>query len=333
MNPDDLDALMRRALRCEPAAEQTARLEQFWRRQSRAARRRDAIWRGAAVAATLMAAVAAGLLGVRLVHRDTERPEVAVVPAPAIGGSSPPAKIATAGQLGGREPTPHEALMFALQTQVAVSPERAFARRFARAASDEERREAIMELGRRGDEAALAVLLKTARREELRNDALDAIEQIVGLERLAEVASLTAHADVRRALAARLLTAASPRAFRRYLALAGQPATRGAALAAAESAERLPIGGLVAALDDNDQTLRLAAAVVLGSVHDPAVSEALIARVTSTARPPIEAWVALLACRGENVSQFLVHAARQPRLLGQVNSAYAYRARMVPSSL
>ncbi len=66
--------------------------------------------------------------------------------------------------------------------------------------------------------------------------------------------------------------------------------------------------------------------MVLGHVNGPAVSEALIARVSQAGRAPVEAWVALLACRGEAADRFLAAAQQQPHTLGQVNNARMYWA-------
>jgi hypothetical protein len=106
--------------------------------------------------------------------------------------------------------------------------------------------------------------------------------------------------------------------------------TRGEALAAARATADLPIDSLVPLMDAANSSVRLAAARVLGHVNGPQVSRALIARVTQSDRAPVEAWMALLVCRGPAVDQFLGQAMHQPRLLAQVNNARAYWARMTP---
>ena len=77
--------------------------------------------------------------------------------------------------------------------------------------------------------------------------------------------------------------------------------------------------------------MRIAAALVLGHVNGPEVTNSLIALVTQeAASSPTEAWIALLACRGEQAEEFFAYATRHPQLLGQVNRARVWWARMIP---
>ena len=69
---------------------------------------------------------------------------------------------------------------------------------------------------------------------------------------------------------------------------------------------------------------------MLGHVNGPAVSTALIARVSQPERRRSRPGSPCLACRGDAVDQFLAQAARRPQMLGQVNNARAYWARMMP---
>jgi hypothetical protein len=332
MTPEDLDNQLRAALGVETSPEQLARLERFWHAQSRAERRRRTLQ----VVAMLVAATVA--------WQSTRRAEQPVAPRPQELATADPAPVAprpepiveneqtlAAAHTSGREPTEYERLVFAIRTRRPIDRERNQRVRTDGGTAREEDRQLIAELAYRREASALPELLRFARHPDLRADALAAVERIVGVDRLTDVAAQSRDPVVRTALYERLLTANSFVAIPNYLALVASPGTRAEALSAARTTgERLPLEPLLRELDSSDKTTRLAAAMVLGDVNGPAVSAALIARVSATDRAPVEAWVALLACRGPAVDQFLAAARRQPRMLGQVNNARALWARMVP---
>jgi hypothetical protein len=173
-------------------------------------------------------------------------------------------------------------------------------------------------------------LLRLSRREAFRDEALATIQRIVGVERLADVVGQTTDRRVRAALYRRLLTANCGPALRAYLSLVHNDATRGEALAVADAAEQPLRDALLALLEDEDKAVRTSAALVLGHVNGPEVTKSLIALVMQKPPNPAEAWIALLACRGERAEEFLAYATRQPQLLGQVNRARMRWARMIP---
>jgi HEAT repeat protein len=82
-------------------------------------------------------------------------------------------------------------------------------------------------------------------------------------------------------------------------------------------------------LEDDDQAVRFAAALVLGRVNGPVVTRALVERVTENPSGATEAWIALVACRGELADEFLAFASREPRFLGHVNGARVRWARII----
>ena len=100
-------------------------------------------------------------------------------------------------------------------------------------------------------------------------------------------------------------------------------------LSVAETLNQPTIRALLTRLDSEDQVTRLAAALVLGQANGPAVSQALITFVAEHPTEHTEAWIALLACRGPQVDQFLAYAAYRPKLLGPMNRARVYWARLV----
>lgn len=192
------------------------------------------------------------------------------------------------------------------------------------------RRAVVQLLAACGSARSAPALLQAARRDELRSDALAALEQVLGLDALAQAVPLTPDRKIRAALLDRLLTADSPAALRGYLQVATNRALRSDALAAAMACRAFPVEPLLAALEDDGKSIRLAAAIVLGHVDGPQVAERLIAIASRRERPPIEAWVALLACRDASADRFLSQASQQPRWLGQVNNARTYWARFIP---
>jgi hypothetical protein len=327
MTPDEFDKQIRAALSVEASTDQMARLERFWFMRSRAERRRRMV-RVAALAATLLVATTTWLITSRMASRTeqpaTPRQEDLATATDVIESPTTDAPVA------GRAPTDYERLLFAARTSQPTDPQQALLARLNRATDDGEKRQVAKLLGERGAWDAVPALLRLAEQSAVRDDALAAVERIVGVDRLAEAATQSRHAAVRAALYERLLASESEAALGGYLALVANPASRNEALAAARQAEKLPLESLLHALEVGDQSVRMSAALVLGDVDGPAVSEALIARVSQSARAPIEAWVALLGCRGAAVELFFAQAAREPRMLGQVNNARALWARMIP---
>jgi hypothetical protein len=182
-----------------------------------------------------------------------------------------------------------------------------------------------------GSHRSVPALLNLGRRDALREESLAAIEQIVGTAGLAQAVRLSNDPQSRRMLIARLLSADEEEASAAvggYLSLVQDVATRGEALAVADTAPRLPLEALLTALQSEEKPIRLSAALVLGHVNGPVVTRQLVDIVTAERPAPTEAWIALLVCRGELAQEFLSYATRSPQLLGHVNNARAEWARM-----
>ena len=384
MNPNDLDQQIRAALRVEPSSQQLARLECFWRQQSRAERRRRRVRGAAALAATVFVAV-----GVSLWFWRKEAPHqpleangsprgVPTAPAPnhaaafehaeaSEHAAAAPARREERSLSAGRPPTTYERFLFAVHTHKPVGTERASlvatvdeviehltrdpdadAEQLAKSSGLVERdaeRLLLRQLLRSGDDRKHAVLqllavcgtprstpqlLRLSRREAFRDEALAAVERIVGIERLAEVVGQASDRRVRAALICRLLTAESEAALHGYLSLVRHEAMRGEALAVAEDVAQPVLAALLGLLDDEDEAVRISAAVVLGHVNGPEVTNLLISRVTEEPSDSTETWIALLACRGEQAEEFFAYAGCQPRLLVHVNRARVWWARTIP---
>src|SRR5438477_13964 len=82
-------------------------------------------------------------------------------------------------------------------------------------------------------------------------------------------AASTGGSDDLRARMLRLLSSDSPAAIRGYLSLVRNDATRFAAFAAAKDSRNFPTEAFIALLDDKDESVRIAAALVLGHVNGP----------------------------------------------------------------
>lgn len=268
-------------------------------------------------------------------------------------------------QLAGRAPTAYEHFMFAVRTSAQVptasqaatidvtidrlardpaskaeqvldeqgvkrsNAERLLLRQLPRSANAEQ--VAILRLlAICGTPRSVPALLRLARNDTVQEDVLATIEQIVGIERVACIAGDTADIKVRIALIRRLLATGSEPALLGYLSLVRDDATRFDALVVAGDAADLPIAALLNLLDHKDPGVRLSAAIVLGHVNGPEVTQLLIARVTERPSDSTEAWMALLACHGEMAEEFLAYAMQRPQLLGHFNGARVRWAQMIP---
>ena len=207
--------------------------------------------------------------------------------------------------------------------------ERLLLRRLLRS-NDDQRHAVLRLLAACGTPQSTPHLLELSRREAFRDEALATLERIVGVERLADIVGQATDRRVRTALLKRLLTADCEPALRGYLSLIHDDAICGEALAVADAAAQPLLGQLLTLLDDEDDSVRISAALVLGHMNGPEVTNSLIARVTQEPPSPTEAWIALLACRGVQAEEFFAYATRQPQLLGQVNLARVWWARMTP---
>lgn len=207
--------------------------------------------------------------------------------------------------------------------------ERLLLRRMPRS-SDDELHAIVQLLAVCGTPRSTPYLLRLSRREAFRDETLATLQRIVGLERLADFVGQTTDQRVRAALLHRLLIADSDAALRGFLRWVNDGALRAEALAAAEAADESLFPTLLGLLRDEDKAVRISAALVLGHVNGPEVTRSLIDMVTREPSGPTEAWIALLACRGEQADQFFAYATRHPLLLGHVNRARVRWTSMIP---
>jgi hypothetical protein len=296
---DELDRVIREALRLDTDTRCLARLEQYWVVQSR-----RQLWRRRALFVLPAAAAAAILVALLMVTKDGEshkRTAEADRNSAPVQEDAAPLEAMMAdnretddhSHSAGREPTEYERFVF---------------------------------IARTGNPTASTSLPNKIEKPNRRRDAkpeeiVATIERTAGLEGLVKTAGRTTEPKLRLAIMLRLLKFDSEAVLLGYLSLVRDEATRPLALAAAESAPELPIAELLTRLDHDEKWVRLAAAMVLGHVNGPEVTQSLIARVTEKPSEATEAWLALMACRGAMAEEFLAYASRRPQLLGHLNNA------------
>ncbi|QDU89183.1 hypothetical protein Pla175_25700 [Pirellulimonas nuda] len=290
----DIDRLVREALDvpCDPQA--LRRLEAYWATQKGAAARSVRVRTSRRLAVAAAICVAFGLWQLsrspappadadrNLAHRS---PQIEPLePAP-----TPPASQREADRTppAGRAPTPFERVAFASMSRRAsqATPRDAapVSERVAQAllAPTPPDRPALLSIGAAGEVSA---------------------------------------ALLERAIVDQTVVDRADRALEAYLALVTDPRSRTAALAALRP-KRAPTDALFRMLDHRQKKTRRAAALCLGAVNGPETTRRLIAIVTQRSPDHTEAWLALVACRGDLAGQFCDLAAHHPRLLGHYNAA------------
>jgi hypothetical protein len=181
-----------------------------------------------------------------------------------------------------------------------------------------------------GSRRSVPALLRVAEHEVAPTGALAAIEQIVGIDGLAQAVGGSKDPTVRSDLMLRLLRSGSQEGLIGFLSLVHNDSTRAEALAVAKSMPEVPIPELITLLDHEDEQVRLAAAITVGYVNGPKTTQLLISRVTEQPAKSPEAWIALMSCRGDMARDFLAYATRRPQLLGYYNNARVHWAQMIP---
>jgi hypothetical protein len=181
-----------------------------------------------------------------------------------------------------------------------------------------------------GSRRSVPALLRLAESEVVPTSALASIEQIVGINGLAQIVARSKDPGVRADLMIRLLRCGSQDGLIGLLSLVSNDSVRAEALSVAKGAPNVPIAELITLLDHADEQVRIAAAMTLGYVNGPKTTELLISRVTEQPANSPEAWIALMSCRGEMARDFLAYATRRPQLLGYYNNARVHWAQMIP---
>jgi hypothetical protein len=371
-NRDELDRQIRAALETDVSSQQVARLESFWHRESRAKRRRRRLAVASVLAASILVSVTASLIWHSpLASRDpvairpalpmTDRPPVSEPPviAPSPDEELPRTTV--------RPPTAYERFVFVARSakttgrpsgativasvleQLALEPaadvdelvrtsglsksamERLLLRRLARA-SHEEILACLRCLAICGSTRSSSPLLRLARQAEFRDETLTTLERIVGVAGLPELACRSSDLQVRTSIYRWLLTRGDDASLSVYLTLIHDSVLRAEAIAVADDVSGPLLTKLLNRLDDEDEDVRLTAALVLGHANGPTVTRELIRRVTDPERRvgSREAWIALLACRDAQAEAFFAFASQQPKLLGSFNRAHMWWSMRIP---
>jgi hypothetical protein len=171
-----------------------------------------------------------------------------------------------------------------------------------------------------GSPRSVPALLTLAQTPETHAAAIRALTLLADENTLAALARAEREPSLQTQLIGQLLSRNSREAVALYLDLFAAPQLRGAALVALDDHTSPPIELLFAALNNGDSSQRLSAAVLLGRIDGPQVTERLVAQVFRHINRQ-EAFVALLASSGQEARQFIDAAHRDQTLFAAVNSA------------
>lgn len=180
-----------------------------------------------------------------------------------------------------------------------------------------------------GSNRAVPALLRLARSEELREPCFQSILDIGGGVSMHQIVSQCGYPEVRRELCRRLLKVETDSGLEYFLQLCNKPSTRGEALDVLKAMPNPPVERLLEMLDHETNSVRLHACLALGFLNGPAVTQALIDRIVDNPSESDEAWIALIACRGELAEEFKAFASYRPDLLGHFNNARVRWARLI----
>ena len=282
---ESLDVRIRESLSLESDALSLARLERHWRVESQRHTRRRLARRAIPLAA---AALLAGIFF--LIPQADQREEISVIE-PVLEPSIP--NHSTDNLSAGRPPTAYERILFAAATRIQEPP---------------------AQLPPALPSPAIA---REATVDRLTDELVANVQSVGGIELVRQ----TLDEETRYSLMQRLLTAKSRSALVAYLSIVHDKTLRAEALVAGAEMKELPVEGFIELLGHDNESVRLAAAMVLGRMNRCEMTTALIDRVQQQPSDSTEAWFALFACRCEAADTFLVHATQSPKLLGQLNHA------------
>lgn len=174
-------------------------------------------------------------------------------------------------------------------------------------------------LSRIGTPRSLPVLVELAGDRATHSAAMLGLARMAGDDELARLASMERDSDLRRQLFAMLASRATPRALAHYLSLIDQQATRDEALRALADVASPPVEPLFRYLESPRQRVRLAAALALSRLPDPAVVGRLCASVRGIGRR--EALIALLLSPSDQAAGCLDEARQNLYLVASVHAA------------
>jgi HEAT repeat protein len=186
--------------------------------------------------------------------------------------------------------------------------------------SDRERRlGAARLLSRIGSPRSLPVLMELAADPAIHEAAMLGLGRLAADHDLARWASIERDAALRRQLLSMLLARNTPDAVGLYLAFVNEAGSRSEALGVIAEMENPPAELLLGYLESPQQPVRLAAALALSRVPDPAVVERVCASVAGISRR--EALIALLLSSSEKATGCLNEARENLYLVASVRAA------------
>lgn len=170
-----------------------------------------------------------------------------------------------------------------------------------------------------GSRRSVPRLMELSRSSETHNDAVRALTVLADVETIAGLA-IAETDEFRREMISELLSRQSDEALAAFLDLLADGRTREAALAVLDNRTMPPVERLFDFMRGSDYSRRWAAAVVLGRLDDPVITERLIRLAQGNVNRQ-EALAGLLASRDEQAGQFVSIAARDQTMIGAVYSA------------
>lgn len=188
-----------------------------------------------------------------------------------------------------------------------------------RQGSDERRLGAARLLARIGTPRSLPILAELANVPAAHEAAVQGLARLARDRELARLAAVEPDVRLRRQLLEMLLARQSPDAVGLFLGFVNEPRSRSDALAVLAEVKNPPADALLAYLQSPQHTLRLAAALALSRVSDPAVVERLCESVWGIGRQ--EALIALLLSRSEKATGCLNEARGNLYLVASVQAA------------
>lgn len=186
--------------------------------------------------------------------------------------------------------------------------------------SGERQRVLINLLGYVGSHRSVPLLVRLSRTEAGHVGAVQALIRLADPITLGELAHLEPDETLRRAIFAELISRRQPHALAVYLNFVRRRQTRESALAALDRSDGPPVEMLFRFLEGPDYPQRMAAAVALGHLDGPEITQRLIELVRHSSNRQ-EALAALLSSRGEDAVRFVSTAQRTPLLAAMISSA------------
>jgi HEAT repeat protein len=181
------------------------------------------------------------------------------------------------------------------------------------------RHAALRLLGTLATRDSAPLLLAALRDKESPVEVVEAVARLCSIEQLSARARTEVIAERQSVWLAALLERGSPQAVDEFLNLVVHPATSAASLAAVSGVKHAPTDALFSVMHSPSIKMRIAAARVLGTLNDPAVSKRLIELALNSSTRS-QALVGLMSSSDPVAKQFLAYARQDLSLAAAVRS-------------